>query len=76
MITTVNGEQPFKALKETFSVAATTGGYTLQYSVDRNTWSSYPDAVPANENLIVNGVTPYTWFRLKNNADTAVEIIL
>lgn len=76
MITRVNGEQPFKCLKSTFSVAATTGGFTLQYSVDKNTWTSYPDVVPANENLVVNHVTPYTWFRLLNNADTAVEIIL
>lgn len=76
MTITVNGEQPFKALKTTFSVAATSGGYTLQYSVDKTNWTSYPDAVPANETLIVNGVTPYVWFRLKNNADQAVEIIL
>ena len=77
MITTVKGETPFKAIRECFEIGPSTDGYTLQYSVDRTTWTSWSSATPANENCIVNGVVPLSWFRLKNNgANTEVTIIL
>lgn len=71
----VNGEQPFKAQKETFCVA---GGasFTLNYSADKKTWTAYDEATPANEKLIVNGVTPYMWFKLAGNTDEEREIIV
>ena len=62
----VSGEQPFRSQRETFAVGDS-NGYTLSYSVDKNTWTNYPQAVPAHENLIVNGITPYMWFRLTGN---------
>lgn len=77
MITTVKGETPFKALKECFEIGPSSDGYTLQYSVDRETWTSWTEATPANENCIVNSAVPYSWFRLKGNgANTEVTIIL
>lgn len=70
----VNGEQPFKAQKETFAVA---GGaaFTLNYSVDKVNWTAYTEATPANETLIVNGVT-YMWFKLAGNTDEKRLIIV
>ena len=73
---TVYGEQPFKAQKETFCVAGTSAGYTLNYSADKKTWTAYSEATPANETLIVNGVTPYMWFKLAGNTDEEVSIIV
>lgn len=72
----VNGEQPFKSQKESFAVAGTSAGYTLNYSVDKENWSAYPQATPANETLIVNGVTPYMWFKLAGNSDEETLIIV
>lgn len=71
----VNGEQPFKCQKDTFAVA---GGaaFTLNYSVDKTNWTAYDEATPANETLIVNGVTPYMWFKLAGNTDEEREIIV
>ena len=72
----VNGEEPFKVLKDTFTVGVTTNGYTLAYSADKENWTTYTQATPANEVLIVNGVTPYTYFMLSGNTDNNVEIVL
>ena len=77
MQATVSGETPFKALKETFAVGPTSSGYTLNYGVSKEgPWTAYTDATPADECLIVNGVTPFMWFFLEGNADEATEIIL
>lgn len=76
----VNGETPFKVMKDTFTVSKTTGGYTLQWctfnSQADEDWQSYDKDVPANDSLICNGVTPYTFFRLKNNTNQDVLVIL
>ena len=72
----ISGEKPFRAQKETFAVGGTSAGYTLNYSADKETWTAYPDAVPANETLVVYGVTPYMWFKLAGNSDTEVTIIV
>ena len=77
MTTKVKGETPFKALKDTFMIGPSSDGYTLQYSADRDTWTSWTEATPAGENVIVNGSPAYSWFRLKGNgANTEVTIIL
>lgn len=77
MTSTIYGEQPFKALKECFMISAVPGGYTLEFSTDKDTWTAWPDAVPSNENCIVNGAVPYTWFRLKGNQSSdGIAIIL
>ena len=73
----VSGETPFKAYKNTFAVGPTTSGYTLNYGVSKEgSWTAYTEATPADECLVVNGVTPYMWFFLEGNVDEATEIIL
>lgn len=72
----ITGEEPFKSQRASFGVAATSAGYTLSYSADKNTWTDYPTAVPANDNLIVNGVPTYMWFKLKGNADEDIVVLL
>ena len=71
----IHGEQPFKCLKDTFAVAGTSAGYTLNYSVDKVNWTAWEDETPANEELIVNGVTPYMWFKLAGNVDETVNAL-
>ena len=74
---TVNGETPFKAVKDQFSVAATTSGYQIAYSVDKETWTLDADAiVPANENLIYLGSMQFGWYMLSGNTDNDVQIIV
>ncbi len=74
---TISGETPFKAMHNAFTVGATTAGYTLNYSTSKEgPWTAHSDSTPANETLIVNGCTPYMWFKLAGNADAEVEVIL
>lgn len=74
---TVNGETPFKALKDQFSVAPTTSGYQIAYSADKETFTLDSDAiVPANENLIYLGSMQYAWYMLSGNTDDNVVVIL
>ena len=74
---TINGEAPFKALHSSLCVAPTTSGYTLNYAVSKEgPWTAYSEATPANEALVINGATPYMWFKLAGNADENVEVIL
>lgn len=76
----VNGQEPFKVMKDSFTVSKTSGGYTLQWCTSNSEndadWQSYSEAVPANESLIVNGCTQYTFFRLYGNNDQDVLIVL
>ena len=76
MQATVSGENPFKVLKETFTLGPSAQGFTLAYSTSKDgTFTEYEEATPAGEVLIVNGVTPYSWFKLVGNTGE-VEIIL
>lgn len=76
----VNQSEPFKVVKDTFSVAKTTNGYTLQWCNEKSEndadWQSYETPVPANEALVVNGLTPYVWVRLSGNTDEETIVIL
>lgn len=76
----VNGQDSFRALKSTFTVSKTSSGYTLQWctfnSNSDSDWQSFSTPVPANDSLIVNGVTPFVFFRLSGNTDQDVLIIV
>jgi hypothetical protein len=73
----VNGETPFKALKQEFMVGATTGGYTLAYSADKENWTADSDAVvPADETLCYLSSVPYGFYKLSGNTDTNTVVIL
>lgn len=73
----VNKEEPFKALKDQFSVAPTTSGYQLAYSADKENFDVDTDAiVPAGENLVYLGSMMYGWYMLSGNTDDNVLVIL
>ena len=73
----VNGETPFKALKDQFSVAPTTSGYQIAYSADKETFTLDSDAiVPAGENLVYLGSMQHAWYKLSGNTDDNVLVIV
>lgn len=72
----VSGEKPFKALKSSFAIGPTSNGYTLNFGVNpEGPWTAWDEASPADECVVVNGVTPYMWFFLEGNSED-VEVIL
>lgn len=73
----VSGETPFKVLKDTCAVGPTTNGYTLNYAVSKDgPWTAWSESTPADETLVVNGMTPFMYLKLAGNTDEAVEVIL
>ena len=73
---TVHGEEVFRAQKDQFAVAPTTGGYTVAYSADGVSFTNDTDAVvPANENLVYLGAMQFGFYKLVGNEDD-VEVIL
>lgn len=76
MYITVDGETPFNCAKSNLIIGPTTKGYTLNYSVDKETWTAYDKATPANENCIINDAVRGMWLKLAGNTDKAVKIIL
>lgn len=75
---TINGEAPFRALKDQFSVAPSTSGYQVAFSTERNgTYTLDSDAiVPANEGLVYLGSGIYCWYKLVGNTDTALTVVV
>lgn len=63
----INGEKPFQILAHSFSVSPSASGYTLQYSANGKDYTDWSENTPANENLVVNGIAKFMYFRLKNN---------
>lgn len=63
----VNNENAFQVLAHSFSVSPSTSGYVLQYSANGEEYTDWDEATPANENLVVNGVGKYMYFKLKGN---------
>jgi hypothetical protein len=70
----INKEDVFQARGSKVAIAATTSGYTLQYSVDGRDFDDYADPVPAAENLIVSDVITGMFFKLAGNTDDNVTI--
>lgn len=64
----ITGENQFQILAHSFSVSPSNEGYTLNYSADGVNFSAWPDATPANDTLVVNGIGKNMWFRLNGNA--------
>lgn len=67
-------EAPFIVNARNFSVGYSATGYTLQYSVDGKNFTSWPEATPKQETLVVNGVTSGSVFRLLGNVGE-VEVL-
>lgn len=73
----VSGEQSWRAQRNQFAISPTSGGYTIEYSANGSDWTADTDAVvPANENLVYLGAMTYGWYRMKNNQDNNVEILV
>ena len=70
----VNKEEVFRCYGSTMAIAATSVGYTLNYSVDGENWTAYEEAVPASENLIVTDMVQGMYFKLVGNADDNVIV--
>lgn len=71
----VNGTKPFKTTTSKVMIGKTTGGYTLMYGVDKNDLTAYTEPTPANEDCIINGITPHSWLQLSGCTDTEVTVI-
>ena len=63
----VSGETPFQINAHSFAVSPSTEEYTLAYSADGISYTSYSESTPIGENLFVNGVPKSCFFRLLNN---------
>lgn len=50
----IESNPSFQVLSHSFSVSPSSQEYTLQYSADGINWTDYEEAIPADENLIVN----------------------
>lgn len=70
----ISGETPFQVDAHSFSVSPSSEGYTLNYSADGVNWTAYSDATPANEVLIVNGVSFNQYIKLAGNASEVTII--
>ena len=71
----VHNEEPFKVLNSSVTIGFSTSGYTLAYSANGSQFTNYTEATPANEVLIVNGLTRYSWLKLVGNSGD-VEVTL
>jgi hypothetical protein len=71
---TITKEEIFRCSGNAVAISATTSGYTLNYSVDGNTWTAWGEATPANEACVINGVVPGMYFKLVGNTDEITVI--
>lgn len=74
----INGNIPFQVTEgDKFSVAPTTSGYQVAYSVNGTNFTLDTQAiVPANENLVYIGAMPNVFYMLSGNTDNNVLVIL
>ena len=63
----VNGEERFQIMANSFAAGPSKEGYTLMYSADDLNYTSWPERVPAGENLVLNGASQGMFFYLKGN---------
>lgn len=70
MIIKIKDDHPFSIVGESFAVSDSATGYELQYSVNGENWTTYEEPIPANETLIVNGLSKELFYKLKGNVGT------
>lgn len=63
----ISGETPFQVLAHSFAVSPSQNQYTLMYSSDGYDYTSYSDATPANETLVVNDIAKGMYFYCSGN---------
>ena len=69
----VINEQVFGVPNTSFGVSGSASGFTLNYSVDGNSWGVWPEATKANDTLFVVNVPKFMKYKLVGNTDT-VEV--
>lgn len=63
----IEGEAPFQVIGHSFAASPSAEGYTLQYSADGYNYTSWDEATPSNENLVVTDFASGLYFRLYGN---------
>lgn len=70
----VHGEDVFYVQSNSFAISPSNEGYTLQYSVDGVSFTSYETATPSGETAIVNfAVSGMSYKLLGNNSDVYIQ---
>lgn len=69
----VFGETIFCVPATSFGIAGSASGFTLNYSVDGNSFGVWPEATKANDTLFVVNVPKFMTYKLVGNTDT-VEV--
>ena len=65
------GSEPFQIeSSHSFAVSPSSQGYTFMYSTDGVNYTAWEEDVPADENLVVNGIAVGMFFYLNGNEDT------
>ena len=70
----VNGEEPFQVGASKFCIAATTEGYTLNYSADGHHFTPWQEGTLANQDQVVVGAAAGMYFKLAGNVDDNVIV--
>lgn len=65
----VTGEKTFCVPSTSFGVSGSASGYTLNYSVDGNSWGVWPEATKANETLFVVNIPKFMTYKLVGNTE-------
>jgi hypothetical protein len=65
----VSNEQVFGVPNTSFGVSGSASGFTLNYSVDGNTWGVWSEATKANEPLFVVNVPKFMKYKLVGNTE-------
>lgn len=69
----VINEQVFGVPNTSFGISGSASGFTLNYSVDGDSWGVWPEATKANDTLFVVNVPKFMKYKLVGNTDT-VEV--
>jgi len=64
------GEQVFQVPSPNWGIEPSTGGFTLNFSINGEDWLVYKEATPANEQLLVKNAPCGLYFKLAGNTET------
>ena len=65
----VINEQVFGVPNTSFGISGSASGFTLNYSVDGNSWGVWPEATKANDTLFVVNVPKFMVYKLVGNTE-------
>lgn len=70
----VDGERPFRVGASSFCIAATTAGYTLNYSADGEHFTPWSESTAADVDQVVINAANGMYFKLEDNSDDGVAV--